>query len=115
MGLFSFLLGGASNTEPLADVQAKVRQGQAVLVDCREHDEWGDGHLREAHMLSLSKLRSNPALANQLPKDKPVYLHWRAGGRAMLAARLLKKLGYDARPLRQSFETLARSGFTRAA
>ena len=44
MGLLSFLLGGAGSTEPLADVQAKVRQGQAVLIDCREQGEWDDGH-----------------------------------------------------------------------
>ena len=50
----------------------------------------------------------------QLPKDKVIYCHCRAGGRALLAADILKKLGYDVRPMKEGYEDLLKAGFIKS-
>ena len=54
------------------------------------------------------------SLAEKLPAKKILYVHCRSGARARTAAGLLKKQGYDARPLKSGFEDLVQAGFTRA-
>ena len=81
----------------------------------RERPEWDEGHLRAARLLPLSVLKG--ASAEDVEKAVPkgvVYLHCRSGARALTAARILKGLGYDARPLKPGFEELRRAGFEAA-
>ena len=108
--------------EPTKDslevIKAAVEKKEAVLLDVREESEWKEGHLKLATFLALSWLRKESekesfaeAVAAKVPKGKIIYTHCRAGVRSMTAAGLLKKLGYDVRPLRQSYETLKKGGF----
>ena len=87
-----------------------------VLVDVREQREWDAGHLDGAVFLPLSRLRRASAsqLARKLPRSKILYVHCRSGGRARTAAGLLRKHGYDARPLKAGFADLRRAGFSAA-
>ena len=108
-------LASAEHTKDSLDV---VRQGmadqKAVLVDCREPDEWKDGHVAGAVSLPLSSLeRGVPPdqLARILPKDKTVYVHCLAGGRCLTAAKILARAGYDVRPLKPGYPDLNRAGF----
>jgi len=94
-------------------VKKAVAEGKAVLVDVREQTEWDAGHLKVAKSIPLSGLEELKAeeLAGKMPKGKIVYCHCAAGGRAVLAAEILEKLGYDARPLEPGYKDLLKAGF----
>ena len=104
-----------------AEIAAYVAAGTATLVDVRERDEWDAGHLAAATFVPLSELAEKSAdpayaaqLAERLPKDRPVYTHCKSGGRCVLAADPLRRLGYDVRPMKQGFADLAGAPFDRA-
>jgi len=113
------MLAAAEHTkESLESVKQKVTEKQAVLVDVREQSEWDAGHLRDAQLLTLSRLRKGvpeEELAKLLPKDKPIYLHCKAGARCLLAGEILEKAGYEVRPLRPGYEDLLKAGFPKAS
>ncbi len=103
--------------DSLATVQRGVAEQKAVLVDVREKDEWEDGHLQDARLLPLSNLEKGipqDELAKFLPQGKVVYLHCAAGGRCVQAASILKKQGYDVRPLKPGYDALIEAGFPAA-
>jgi rhodanese-related sulfurtransferase len=112
-------------TEPLDQVKTKVETKKAFLADVREEREWKQGHLQYAVLLPLSKLskwdskgisaEDRAALAKMLPQGSVVYCHCAAGGRALPGAEALKKLGYDARPLRDGYRDLVEAGFKRGS
>ena len=54
-------------------------------------------------------------LLRGLPKDKIIYTHCKAGGRALVCGDILKKQGYDVRPLKPGYEALIQAGFEKAA
>jgi rhodanese-related sulfurtransferase len=67
--------------------------------------------------LPQSKLKSGPeisALLAKLPKDKALYIHCKAGGRALTCGKILKERGYDVRPLKPGYEQLLEAGFEKA-
>jgi rhodanese-related sulfurtransferase len=104
-------------TDGLDTVKKAVADGKAVLVDVREADEWQDGHLKGAKHLALSDLKAGvPAdkLKETLPAGSVVYLHCASGRRCLAAADLLKKRGYDARPLKDGYTDLVKAGFEKA-
>jgi rhodanese-related sulfurtransferase len=102
-------------SDPITQVKADVTAGKAVLVDVREQAEWDNGHLKAAQLLPLSLLsKDGAAIPATLPKDKPLYLHCRSGGRSLKAAEILKAKGYDVRPLEQGYGQLVKDGFEKA-
>ncbi|HTI51296.1 MAG TPA: rhodanese-like domain-containing protein [Planctomycetaceae bacterium] len=103
--------------DSLDTVKEKIKDEKAVLVDVREEKEWNAGHLQDARQLPLSRLEKGVAaekLAKILPKDKVIYVHCAAGGRCLPAAEILKKQGYDVRPLKAGYKQLLESGFAKA-
>src|SRR5262245_54305078 len=104
--------------DPLPTVQENVATHKAVLVDVREPAEWKEGHVAGAIPLPLSSLEKGvetKTLEQDLPKDKIVYTHCVRGRRALKAAKIVEKLGYNVRPLQAGYEDLAKAGFERAA
>ena len=98
-------------------VKQRVADGAAVLIDVREESEWNEGHLKHVTLVPLSTLKDAATMAAALakiPKDKPVYIHCRAGGRAVQCAQVLAGKGYDIRPLKAGFDKLVESGFEKA-
>jgi phage shock protein E len=95
---------------PLKEIKKAVDEDKAWLVDCRESEEWDEGHLKDAHFLPLSRLKEMKEAPSELPKDKPIYIHCAVGGRALTAAKILKKMGYDTRPIKASPEQLIKDG-----
>ena len=123
--LFSLLIGlsaavamAAEHTkDTLEQVKKGLADGKAVLIDCREADEWDDGHLKDAKPLPLSELPEaikSGKVAKEYPKTKAIYAHCAAGGRCLKAAEELKKAGYDVRPLSQGYDELLKNGFPKA-
>jgi len=107
--------------EHTSDSPATVKRGlteqKAVLVDVREKKEWEAGHLQDAQLLSLSALErgfEQGDVRRVLPKDKVIYLHCASGRRCLKAADILKKQGYDVRPLKPGYADLLKAGFSSA-
>lgn len=103
---------------PLPKVVEQVTKKQASIIDVREPEEWDRGHLQAAHSFPMSVLKRastdetvQESLAKSLPKDKPVYCHCAKGVRALIAAEMLTKLGYDVRPLAAGYHQLVQAGF----
>jgi phage shock protein E len=53
-------------------------------------------------------------LKKVLPAGSVVYLHCGAGRRCLTAADVLKKQGYDVRPLKDGYDSLVKAGFEKA-
>jgi molybdopterin/thiamine biosynthesis adenylyltransferase/rhodanese-related sulfurtransferase len=77
-----------------AAVRAEVQSG-AVLIDVRETDEWGQGHIPGARHVPKSHLESR--IEGAAPDhSQPVILYCASGSRSAWAARtLLEDLGYE--------------------
>ena len=98
------------STTPLKEIKKLVDDDKAWLVDCREVEEWDGGHIKDAHFLPLSRLKDMKEAPAELPKDKPIYIHCMVGGRALEAAKILKKMGYDPRPIKANPTQLINDG-----
>ena len=78
-------------------IKAKVQKGEVVLIDVREKNEWDEGHVSGAKLLSLSKISKGATKAeieSVVGKDKVIYLHCKAGSRCIKAAEILEKQGF---------------------
>jgi phage shock protein E len=104
----------AHTKDSLETVKANVASGKAVIIDVREQAEWDEAHVKGAIFAPRSKLVVEAELAKLLPaipKDKVIYTHCRAGGRALACGEILKKHGYDVRPLKPGIRELLEAGF----
>ena len=106
-------------TDSLDTVKQTVadKDKKAVIVDVREENEWKAGHLKDATLLPLSDLKAGVTadqLKEKLGDAKVLYLHCGSGKRCLAAADLLKKQGYDVRPLKDGFADLVKAGFEKA-
>ena len=66
-------------------------ENKAAIFDVREEDEYELSHLKTAKNIPLSQLRDR---VEEIPRDKPVYLHCRSGQRSYNAVLALQNLGY---------------------
>src|SRR5215831_10126526 len=116
--IYSHVHASELTNDPLPTVQENVATHKAVLVDVREPKEWKEGHVEGAISLPLSSLKKGvdtTTIEKELPKDKIVYTHCVMGVRALKAANILEKLGYNVRPLKAGYEDLVTAGFEKAA
>ncbi|MDQ0150801.1 FAD-dependent oxidoreductase [Eubacterium multiforme] len=72
-------------------VRELVQEG-AFIVDVREEDEYENGHIINAKNIPLSQIRDR---LDEIPKDRPVYLHCRSAQRSYNACLALKHLGFN--------------------
>jgi NADPH-dependent 2,4-dienoyl-CoA reductase/sulfur reductase-like enzyme/rhodanese-related sulfurtransferase len=73
----------------------KVRElveNNNIIIDVREVHEFEKGHIKGAINIPLSQLRNR---IDEIPKDKPIYLHCRTGQRSYNAVLALQHMGYD--------------------
>ncbi len=85
------LINNRYNQVPVTKVRELVEE-DAFIVDVREEDEYGEGHLVNSVNVPLSELRER---VDEIPKDKPVYLHCRSGQRSYNAVLALQGMGYS--------------------
>ncbi len=85
------LLYGRFKQVPVSEVRNLV-SSKAIIIDVREEDEFALGHLKNAKNIPLSQLRKR---MNEIPKNKPVYLHCRSSQRSYNAVLALQGNGYD--------------------
>jgi phage shock protein E len=111
------LVAADHTKDTLETVKKNVEEKKAILVDVREKSEWEVGHVDGAVLLPLSELKGSvdeKGISKQLPKDKIVYTHCAVGKRALTAAEILQKLGYEVRPLKPGYQELLKGGFKKA-
>jgi rhodanese-related sulfurtransferase len=106
--------------DSLDEVKANVKAGKAILLDVREQSEWDAAHVAGAVHIPKSKLDAAsaeelPKLLIKLDKGTVIYTHCKGGGRALFCGELLKKQGYDVRPLKPGINELLQAGFEKAA
>jgi hydroxyacylglutathione hydrolase len=82
------------DVKDVAPEQVKKSQNDLVIIDIRENDEWtGElGHIDGAKLINLGNI---PDQFSQIPKDKPVVVVCKSGGRSARATAFLKQQGYD--------------------
>lgn len=74
------------------DVEKLPRDGSVTLLDVRTVTEVKRGRIDGFINIPLDSLRER---INEIPKDKPVYLHCHSGLRSYIALCILKGNGYD--------------------
>jgi rhodanese-related sulfurtransferase len=75
------------------EAAAKSKNGEAVIVDVREKDEWDEEHIPDAIRMSRSTIELD--VEEKVPdKNAMIICHCGGGGRSALAAESLQKMGY---------------------
>lgn len=73
------------------DARRAVDEQDALLVDVRESNEWGDARIPGALHVPLSEFQ---ARVGDLPKDRPLILYCASGARSNAAAGFLLGQGF---------------------
>ena len=79
----------------------------SYLLDVREDDEWTAGHAPNAVHIALGLLGGQ---ADQVPKDQPVYVICRAGGRSAQATQAMGAQGCDVTNVSDGMQGWASAG-----
>lgn len=75
------------------EAAVKSKNGEAVIVDVRDKDEWDQGHIANATHLSRGIIELE--IEDKFPdKNALIICHCGGGGRSALAADNLQKMGY---------------------
>ena len=75
------------------DAAAKANNGNAVIVDVREKDEFEENHIPDAMHMSRGMLELE--IEDKFPdRNTEIICHCGGGGRSALAAETLQKMGY---------------------
>ena|ERR1043166_2147615 len=75
------------------DVAAKLKNGEAVVVDVRDKDEWDEEHIPGATHISRGTIEFD--IEEEVPDHKAMVIcHCGGGSRSALAAENLKRMGY---------------------
>jgi phage shock protein E len=75
------------------DAAAKLKSGEAMIVDVRDKDEWDEGHIPGAMHMSRGTIELDIEEKVADP-NAMVICHCGGGGRSALAAESLQKMGY---------------------
>ncbi|MDX1663586.1 MAG: rhodanese-like domain-containing protein [Candidatus Promineifilaceae bacterium] len=94
MGVLDFLLGRKAKqiTVDAAYERALDPESPALIVDVRQPLERRSGAIPGSVNLPLTQLRGGQS---RLPADRPLLTICRSGHRSPLAARMLKRAGYE--------------------
>ena len=75
------------------DAAAKLNNGDAIVVDVRDRDEWDGGHIPGATHMSRGTIELD--IEEKVPDPNAMIIcHCGGGGRSALAAETLQKMGY---------------------
>ncbi|MGL4609731.1 MAG: TSUP family transporter [Trueperaceae bacterium] len=88
---FTLLLVLTSNRESISVREVPTLQGDSVVIDVREIDEFREGHVAIAKNIPLSQLEQR---ISEVPRDKKVYVICRSGRRSGLALKTLRQASY---------------------
>lgn len=92
MGLFDFLKMPGAGTDINEAVKEFLEKDGACLVDVREPDEYGAGHIPGSINLPVSALGTGSLPFDD--KEAPLYVYCLTGARSGRAVRFLQSMGY---------------------
>lgn len=76
------------------EYEEKKSSQDMILIDVREQSEWAAGHIEEAVHIPLKIL--DLVIEERIPdKKKHIVMCCQAGGRASLAADIVRRRGYE--------------------
>ena len=84
------LLNGDYKQVRTCEVRRLVEEG-ACIIDSREKEEYEEGHIKGALNIPLSEFRDR---LDEIPKDKPVYIHCLSSQRSYYMVRELNLRGF---------------------
>jgi rhodanese-related sulfurtransferase len=70
----------------------ELLDGDALLLDVRQVNEWEAGHAPMASLIPLAELTDH---LEELPRDHLIICACRSGGRSLRAATFLQENGFD--------------------
>ena len=73
-------------------VAQQFERGKVTLIDVRNLSEWDEEHIPGAQHIMLGYLRER---AVEIPADRPVVVHCRAGVRSSIGTSILKAEGFE--------------------
>ena len=85
------VLNGRMQQVHVDQIRGLVESG-AYILDVREAEEYELSHIKGAHNIPLSVLREH---LDEIPRDRPVYLHCRTSQRSYYAYCTLRGSGFD--------------------
>jgi rhodanese-related sulfurtransferase len=94
-GLDAWAEGGdlrSYRSATFAELAAERSGSDLVVLDVRRHDEWAEGHLEGALHIPLDEVEER---IDEVPGDRPVWVHCASGFRASIAASLVDRAGRD--------------------
>lgn len=93
MGLYERLVGGGvRNISPTEAYQRLQSDPSAIIVDVRQPAETQSGSVPGAILIPLTEFGLR---MDELPRDRPILTICRSSHRSPLAARRLKRAGYE--------------------
>jgi adenylyltransferase/sulfurtransferase len=92
----SAIVDSTINVKQLKDMLDERERGERdfVLIDVREQNEWDIVNIPGAVLIPKNEFLMGDALS-QLPQDKPVVLHCKAGGRSAEVLAVVKGAGFS--------------------
>lgn len=84
------ILNGEYKQVQVSEVRKLVESG-AYIIDAREPNEYEEGHITTAVNIPLSQFRQR---LDEIPTDRPVYVHCLSGQRSYNMVRALNNRGY---------------------
>src|SRR5699024_9478808 len=85
------LLQGRYKEVKVSQVRELIEE-DAFIIDAREKNEYQTGHLINSINIPLSEFRQR---LDEIPNDRPVYIHCRSGQRSYNMVIALRNLGYQ--------------------
>jgi len=89
--------GDTPSAAPVPEISARrassMLDNGGMLLDVREPDEWQTGHAPGATLLAMGEVQSR---RDELPRDRPVVVVCRSGGRSAAVTQSLRSWGFDA-------------------
>jgi rhodanese-related sulfurtransferase len=109
MGLFDWLFGrGAPSITPQeAHAHLSADGDSQLLLDVRQPPETASGAAPGAVLIPLTQLGKR---LDELPRDRPILAICASGHRSPLAARRLKRAGFDVRNVRGGMQAWRAAG-----
>jgi phage shock protein E len=75
------------------DAATKLKNGEAVIIDVRDKDEWDEGHIPGAMHMSRGTIELD--IEEKVPDPNAMIIcHCGGGGRGALATESVQKMGY---------------------
>ena len=87
--------------EPAKDAPVKIEQAEKLIadgvqfLDVRTKEEWDEGHLKGAKMVTVTEKDFLEKAKAALDPKKPVLVYCRSGGRSAKATKALREAGFN--------------------